>query len=62
MSFGPQNMTFPKWLVEQISRDIQEGKESPEFWAVRPDWQGDDTSTSQTSKQDEKQEAAQAPA
>ena len=60
MSFGPQNMTFPNWLVEQISRDIQEGKESPEFWAARPDWQEDDKSTSQTSKRGEKQEVAQA--
>jgi len=58
MSFGPQNMTFPNWLVEQISRDIHEGKESSEFWAVRPDWQEDDESSTQTDEQKEK--AAQA--
>jgi len=58
MSFGPQNMTFPKWLVEQISQDIQEGKESSEFWAARPDWQEDDESSTQTDEQKEK--AAQA--
>lgn len=51
-------MTFPNWLVEQISRDIQEGKESPEFWAARPDWQEDDKSSTQTDEQKEK--AAQA--
>jgi hypothetical protein len=58
MSFGPQNMTFPNWLVEQISRDIQEGKEYPEFWAARPDWQEHDESSTQTDEQKEK--AAQA--
>jgi len=58
MSFGPENMTFPNWLVGQISRDIQESKESPEFWAAHLDWQEDDKSSDQMDEQKEK--AAQA--
>lgn len=40
--FGPQNTSFPGWLVEQVSQNVQQGNQDPEFWALRPEWMDED--------------------